>query len=111
MTSGFRIVPGSTDILGSARIAVTVHEPVHEIVLNAVDLTVHPDVAVVSGSDGSTVRAAHVASDPDLETQRVRIAFDADLPVGEHVLQLTFDGADQRPDAGILRVALPDALG
>ena len=89
---GFRIVPGSSTFAGTARIAITVHEPVREIVLNAVDLTVHPDATFVPAGGGDAIRASQVAPDPDAETQRARIAFDADLPVGEHVLELSFDG-------------------
>ena len=79
--------PAEPTCAGSVRIAVTVHEPVIEIVLNATDLAVDPaDVSLV-GAAGS-VSATDVSV--DAEGERLTVTFADPLPIGEHVLTLAF---------------------
>jgi puromycin-sensitive aminopeptidase len=105
----FRIDPADTTYTGSARIAVTVHEPVREIVLNAVDLAVHSAITVTRVVDGATVQASGV--EPDLETQRVTFTFLTALGIGEHVIELTFDGLINDRMLGFYRSHYPTASG
>jgi puromycin-sensitive aminopeptidase len=79
--------PAEPTATGTVRIAVTVHEPVTEIVMNATELVVDVAGVRLAGAAG-TLAATGVAIDADAE--RLIITFAEPLPVGDHELQLAF---------------------
>ena len=91
---------------GEERVQVTVHEPVTEVVLNALDLEVH--TAELVGDDGAR-RAGSVVLDP--EEQRAVVALDAPAEPGPWTLHLTFSGVLNDKLAGFYRSTYADAEG
>ena len=72
---------------GEETVAITIHEPVAEIVLNAIELTIH--TVAVSGPDGQTI-AGTVSLDSTQE--RATFHFPQTLVPGAWTLQLSFSG-------------------
>lgn len=72
---------------GEETVAITIHEPVTEIVLNAIELTIHS--VAVSGPDGRTI--AGTVSLDDAE-ERATFRFPQTLVPGAWTLQLSFSG-------------------
>ena len=82
----WRIDPARATLDGRVEVAVTVHEPVREIVLNANCLS---DIAgVVSHPDGTTIEAPTVTLDPEHERLHLQLAHE--LPAGTFAIRLTF---------------------
>jgi puromycin-sensitive aminopeptidase len=74
--------------VGSQDVAVTVHEPATEIVLNAVDLQLSGGWVVAS--DGRRIEISKVRL--DAETERAHLELDATVEVGDWSLHLDFGG-------------------
>ena len=74
--------------VGSQDVAVTVHEPVTEIALNAVDLRISG--GWIAASDGGRVEISKVRL--EVETERAHLELDATVEVGDWSLHLDFGG-------------------
>ena len=84
-----RVDPAATSCPGSVRVALTVHEPISEIVLNGREIRVDGAPVLTSVADGTAVTAAGVHADP--ETQRLTLSFDGPIPAGDHTLVIEFE--------------------
>ncbi len=84
-----RVDPAAMSCPGAVRIALTVHEPVSEIVLNGRDLTVTGMPVLTTVADGNAVTASAVL--PDAAAQRLTLTFDAPIPAGDYVIAIDFD--------------------
>src|SRR5262249_42624797 len=91
---------------GRVGIAVTVHEPVTEVYLNAAELTVAD--ARLEPANGGQLPAA-VARDE--ATERCRLTFDRHLQPGTGRLHLTFAGTLNDKLRGFYRSRYKDARG
>jgi len=74
--------------VGSQDVAVTVHEPVTEILLNAVDLQLSG--GSIAASDGRRVEISKVRL--DAETERAHLELDSTVEIGDWSLHLDFGG-------------------
>ena len=92
---------------GEETVTVTVSEPVTEIWLNAVELTI-TDVEIAR--DGGPARRG-TASLPDESTERCRLAFDEAIPPGTWRLRLAFRGTLNDKLRGFYRSTYKDASG
>jgi puromycin-sensitive aminopeptidase len=111
------VVPTRYDILlepdldaatfvGEETIAVTVHEPVTEVVLNAAELRIQS--VAIEGADGLAVQGS-VALEEDNE--RARFLFPAPIAPGEWRLRLHFTGVLNDRLRGFYRSTYKDAGG
>ena len=91
---------------GTTVISATVHQPVQEIVLNAVELELHS--AVVTGSDGK-LQQATIALDADLE--RATLSFADTVPPGPATLTITTTGTINDQLRGFYRSTFTDGDG
>jgi len=91
---------------GTTAITVTVHEPVQEIVLNAIELDLHS--AVLTDSSGTQQEAA-ISLDDELE--RATLAFPSPLATGEGNLTITTTGTINDRLRGFYRSTFTDAEG
>ncbi len=73
---------------GEETVAVTVHEPAGEIVLNAAELRI--DRAALALEDGTTLEGSAALDGP---AERCRVSFGRPVPAGRHRLRLAFEGA------------------
>ena len=73
---------------GTVDIAVTVHEAIAEIVLNASDLTI--DVCAVTAADGTVSQVQDVAT--DAKAERLSLTLASELPAGHYTVRLEFTG-------------------
>ena len=103
-----RLEPDLTTLTfrGEETIAVTVAEPVHEIVLNAVELAV--DEAVAVDARGREQRATVSL---DEASERCRLAFAEPLAVGAGRLRLVFRGTLNDKLRGFYRSRYKDPSG
>jgi puromycin-sensitive aminopeptidase len=92
---------------GSLRVAVTVHDPVAEIVLNAKEITIHE--GAVEMADGRAIAFEKIV--PDDEGERVALALPEELPTGEATLRLTFTGRLSDLMEGMYRSRYTDDAG
>ena len=92
---------GRAAFAGEARITVDVHEPVGEIVLNALELDIA--VAELDGVAGTVAL--------DEETERATITLPDTVEPGEHVLHLTFTGTLNDKLRGFYRSTFTDDDG
>jgi puromycin-sensitive aminopeptidase len=91
---------------GTTAITLTVHEPVREVVLNALELELHS--AVLTDSSGRQQEAV-VTLDEDLE--RATLAFATPLATGEATLTITSTGTINDRLRGFYRSTYTDADG
>ena len=98
---------GPATFSGTATIAVTVHEPVTEVVLNAKELRVDPGSFV--GPDGREVSIEKVVPDP--EAERVTLALGEEAVPGEWTLRLGFRGTLNDRLTGFYRSTFVDDEG
>jgi puromycin-sensitive aminopeptidase len=91
---------------GEETVAITVSEPVTEIVLNAAELVIQ--AARVQTADGLVVEATATLAEA---AERARLAFPAPLPAGEHRLTLRFTGILNDRLHGFYRSTYKDAAG
>ncbi|MGH7374456.1 MAG: M1 family metallopeptidase [Candidatus Rokuibacteriota bacterium] len=91
---------------GEETVAITVTEPVTEIVLNAAELAIQS--ASVRMADGAVVQGS-AASDEAAE--RTRLIFPTPIPPGEHRLTLSFTGILNDRLHGFYRSTYKDAAG
>jgi puromycin-sensitive aminopeptidase len=92
--------------VGEETIAITVGEPVSEIVLNAAELAVQS--ASVQTADGAVVQGSAAL---EAEEERVRLLFPSPIPAGEHRLTISFTGALNDRLRGFYRSTYKDAAG
>jgi puromycin-sensitive aminopeptidase len=92
---------------GEETVTVTVHEPVSELWLNAVELTI-TDVEI--SQDGGPARRG-TASLPDEATERCRLAFAEAIAPGTWRLRLAFRGTLNDKLRGFYRSTYKDATG
>src|SRR6266511_657225 len=91
---------------GEETVAITVKEPVTEIVLNAAELAIQS--ASVTTADGATVEGS---ASLDEAAERARLLFPSPLPAGEHRLTLRFTGILNDRLHGFYRSTYKDASG
>ena len=91
---------------GRADIAVVVHEPVEEIVLNAAELRI-TEAAVEGGPGGRQTAAVTLEED----RERCRLRFGAPLPKGQWRLTITFTGTLNDKLRGFYRSKYKNAEG
>src|SRR5580765_2122049 len=91
---------------GHETIAITVSEPVGEILLNAAELVIRS--VSVQTTDGQTVEGS---ASLDETAERARLAFPSPIPPGEHRLTLTFTGILNDRLHGFYRSTYKDAAG
>ncbi|MBI2218860.1 MAG: M1 family metallopeptidase [Candidatus Rokubacteria bacterium] len=91
---------------GEVTVAVTVAEPVHEIVLNAAELSI--DDASIASDRGERV-PGRATLEPDAE--RARLAFDGVIAAGQWRLHLKFRGVLNDKLRGFYRSTYKDASG
>ena len=91
---------------GEETIAVTVHEPVTEIVLNAAELVISS--AAIEGSDGAAIDAQVALDEP---AERARLAFPSPIAPGDWRLRLRFTGALNDRLHGFYRSTYRDSAG
>ncbi len=91
---------------GRVEIAVTVHESVEEIVLNAAELA----ISEASVEDAAANRFPAVVTLEE-ETERCRLRFDRPLTPGEWRIKLTFTGALNDKLRGFYRSSYKDQAG
>ena len=84
-----RVDPAARTCPGTVRIALTVNEPVTEIVLNGHDVEVTGTPTVTAFADGRPQPAVDVVI--DAPAQRISLTFGSALAVGEHMLDLAFE--------------------
>ena len=88
-------------------IAVTAHQPVDEIVLNANRLT---DIAAtVRTADGTTIEVSAVTLDAEAERLHLRLA--GELPAGAHSIRITFRAQMRDDMEGMYRSTYRDDAG
>ncbi|MBO0748671.1 MAG: hypothetical protein J2O47_09975, partial [Acidimicrobiaceae bacterium] len=97
---------GAATFTGEVAIDVTVHEPVEEVVLNALELDIHSAVAVLPDDER---RRARVELRPD--DQRAALGFDEPLPAGECRRELGFSGILNDKLQGFYRSTFTDDDG
>ena len=102
-----RVDPIAPTFEGTVDIAVTAHESVGEIVLNANDMTIH--TATVVTANGTVIRVQRVM--PDVEAERVTLILGVELPAGQHLLRLAFTGRLNDRMVGIYRSHYRDDAG
>ena len=83
-----RLDPSSPTFDGTVDIAITVHEPSAEIVLNGTEVTVH--AGAVIDKDATAIEVQKVVPDP--EAGRLTLELPSELPVGPYTLRLEFTG-------------------
>ena len=91
---------------GEETVAVTVKEPVTEIVLNAAELVVA--AASVQLADGSVLQGSAAL---DAEAERARLLFPSQIPAGDHRLVISFSGILNDRLHGFYRSTYKDASG
>jgi puromycin-sensitive aminopeptidase len=91
---------------GEETIAITVAEPVSEIVLNAAELTIQS--ASVQVTDGAVVQGSAAL---EAEDERIRLLFPSPIPAGEHRLTIAFSGILNDRLRGFYRSTYKDAAG
>ena len=91
---------------GEETIAITVTEPVTEIVLNAAELSIQS--ARVATADGMTVEGSATL---DEAAERARLLFPSPIPAGEHRLTLRFTGILNDRLHGFYRSTYKDTAG
>jgi len=91
---------------GQETIAITVSEPVSEILLNAAELAIQS--VRVQTADGEAVEGSATV---DEATERARLAFPRPIPSGEHRLTLGFTGVLNDRLHGFYRSTYKDAAG
>ena len=79
---------GASSFAGSVDIAISLHEPTSEIVLNAAELELGP--AWVTPAGAERLDAEGLELDPG--TERATVRFGSELRPGEHVLHIGFSG-------------------
>jgi puromycin-sensitive aminopeptidase len=102
-----RVDPTAPTFDGTVEVAVSVHEPVTEIVLNAKDMTVTG--ARIASTGGSAVDATGV--ELDVERDRLTLTFGSPLGVGDHTLHITFSGRLSDHMEGMYRSHFKDQAG
>jgi puromycin-sensitive aminopeptidase len=75
--------------IGSVDVALTVNEPVDQVVLNAVDLSIERG-ATLTSEDGRSVATTEILLDPELE--RATLSLFQEVSAGEWSLHLSFRG-------------------
>ncbi len=102
-----RLDPAFSTFDGTVDIAVTAHQPVDEIVLNANRLT---DIAAtVRTADGTTIEVSAVTLDAEAERLHLRLA--GELPAGAHSIRITFRAQMRDDMEGIYRSTYRDDAG
>ncbi len=91
---------------GEETIAVTVKEPVTEIVLNAAELVIRS--VAIEGGDGTVVQGSASLDEP---SERARLLFPAPIQPGEWRLRLRFTGTLNDRLHGFYRSTYKDAAG
>ena len=91
---------------GEATIAVTVTEPVREVVLNAAELTITG--VRITAPDGRSV-GGRATIEP--ETERARLALDDTIAAGDWLLRLSWTGTLNDKLRGFYRSTYKDATG
>ena len=91
---------------GEETVAITVKEPVVEIVLNAAELAIQ--AVRVETADGAVVEGSAAL---DEAAERARLLFPTPLPAGEHRLTLRFTGTLNDRLRGFYRSTYKDAAG
>src|SRR5260370_27140673 len=91
---------------GQERVAITVSEPVSEILLNAAELVIQS--VSVQTADGPVVEGS---ASLDEAAERARLAFPQPIPPGEHRLTLAFTGVLNDRLHGFYRSTYKDAAG
>src|SRR5919198_2396793 len=91
---------------GEETVAVTVREPVNEIVLNAVELTIH--TAAIISSEGETLPGIATLDEPN---ERAVLRFPKRLKPGPWKLYLTFSGILNDKLHGFYRSTYQDPSG
>ena len=91
---------------GEETVAITVKEPVTEIVLNAAELAIQ--VASVQLADGAVVPGSAAL---DEAGERARLLFPSPIPVGEHRLTISFTGMLNDRLHGFYRSTYKDPAG
>jgi puromycin-sensitive aminopeptidase len=91
---------------GHETIAITVSEPVSEILLNAAELVIRS--VSVQTADGQTVEGS---ASLDEAAERARLTFPLPIPPGEHRLTLDFSGVLNDRLHGFYRSTYKDAAG
>jgi Aminopeptidase N len=102
-----RLDPAAPTFDGTVDVAVTVHEAVARIVLNAKAMTVHS--ADVVTADGTIIHARDVVLDAGSE--RLALTLDRELPVGDYTIRLAFTGQLGDDMAGLYRSRYRDDAG
>jgi aminopeptidase N len=100
-----RLDPASPTFDGSMEVAITVHEPVSEILLNAKEITIH--AAAVVGGD--VIEVDKVV--PDAEAERVALALPNELEAGSYTLRMDFTGRLSDLMEGMYRSRYTDDAG
>ena len=98
---------GSGTFTGSEDVAVEVHEPVGEVVLNALELTL--DEGYLIASDGRRLEITEVEKDETL--QRVTMSLSGEASPGSWTLHLAFHGAMNDKLRGFYRSTYTDDHG
>jgi puromycin-sensitive aminopeptidase len=91
---------------GEETVAITVKEPVTEILLNAAELAIQ--AVRVETADGAVVEGSAAL---DEEAERARLMFPSPIPAGEHRLTLRFTGILNDRLHGFYRSTYKDAAG
>src|SRR6266404_9534931 len=91
---------------GQETVAITVSEPVSEILLNAAELVIQS--VSVQTADGPVVEGS---ASLDEAAERARLAFPQPIPPGEHRLTLAFTGVLNDRLHGFYRSTYKDAAG
>jgi puromycin-sensitive aminopeptidase len=91
---------------GEETVAITVKEPVTEILLNAAELAIQ--AVRVETADGAVVEGSAAL---DEEAERARLMFPSPIPAGEHRLILRFTGILNDRLHGFYRSTYKDAAG
>ena len=102
-----RLDPTAPTFDGTVDVAVTVHEPVAEIVLNARQVTA--DAAALIATDGSVVEVQKTV--PDVEAERLTLTLGSELPTGDYTLRVEFTGVLSDHMVGMYRSRFHDDAG
>jgi puromycin-sensitive aminopeptidase len=102
-----RLDPMSSTFDGSMEVAVDVHAPVDEIVINAKEVTVSS--GDVTDAEGRTLAVESIAPDPDAE--RVALRLPEHLEAGAHTLRCAFTGRLSDLMEGMYRSRYVDDAG
>jgi puromycin-sensitive aminopeptidase len=94
-----RLDPAMPTYEGSVDVAITAHQTVTEIVLNANDLSV--ETATILTEDGSMVEVATLV--PDAEAERITLRLGSSLPPGRHTVRIGFTARLSDDIAGMYR--------